>query len=264
MTSRCAVAAFTAAVTCLALGAQAEVPELIEDPGGGPPIWMTADAARNPDGSLQWEHFPSSMREDLKQRIQVNQQLRSERTDPLEAAPAACQTVRLSTSGLGLPDTRFATFLEYSELAFTGRVRDVAEGFYHGQVAALIEVQVERVIEKPEALGAPSTIYVRFGQAEVEAEGEMLCVRNDHYPDRPTIGGRILVFADAVTDEQPPIVNPHSMAVLFEREDGSVSLGWERGPFVGKGPTWASVEKELYLAINEEVPGGTQPREEGR
>lgn len=265
MTSRFALATLAAAVTCLALGAQAEVPALIEDPGGGPPVWMTAEMAMNPDGSLHWEHFPPSMRADLEQRIQVNKQLRRQRTAKLASGPGTCQSVRRATSGLPIPDTSFASFLDYSQLAFEGRVRGIAEGFYHGQVTALVEVEVERVLEKPATLGPVSTVYVRFGQAEVEADGEMLCVSNEHYPDRPTIGRHILVFAENVAEQQPLIVNPHSLAVLFEREDGSVSLGWERGSFVDERPTWAAVARQLdALGTGTEPPGASQPKEEGR
>lgn len=263
MTFRLLTAASVAALVCSALGAHAEVPARIDDPGGGPPVWMTADAAKSADGSMLWEEFSPSMRADLQQRIEMNRQLRSERTGAVATAPGTCQTVRRPTSGLPLPDTSFASFLDYSQFAFEGTVRSIAEGFYHGQLATLVEVEVERVLEEPATLGPVSTVYVRFGHAEVEAGGEMLCVRNEHYPDRPSIGRHILVFAETVAEHDPLIVNPHSLAVLFEREDGSVSLGWERGSFVDEGPTWSAVDRQLDLLGTEpRPPDGAEPKGE--
>lgn len=244
--------AFFTVLFLLAASGVAKVPAWIADPAGGPPIWLSAAEARRVDGSLRWELFPPSMQEDLKARLEVVEHLRVQR-GPLESAPErTCQTYRVGTSGLVLPDISLESFFDYAELAAVGRVRGTAQGFYRGQVSALVEVEVEQVLKRPPSMASFSRLYFRFSQAEVAAAGEMLCVRNEHFPDRPVIGRRVLLFADGVADREPLIVSPHASAVILEREDGTISLGWERGTFSGEKPDWSLVERQLAkLGFNE-------------
>lgn len=186
----------------------AEIPALIEDPEGGPHLWKTLEASR-------------------------------------DEAVAECQSFSRSATGLQLPDLSSRSFLEMAEVALIGKVVSSAQGLFYGQPATLVEVDPERWLKRPTEIPAVDRVYVRFSRAELEIDGELVCVRNDHYPDQPTPRGRIVLFSEILSERLPLLLNPHSQAVIFERADGTVSLGWERGEFVGQSPTWESVENWL-------------------
>ncbi len=245
-----------------ASGSAAKVPTWIADPAGGPPIWLSAEEARQVDGSLRWELFSPSMQEDLKARLEVVKHLRTEREPTETQSQSTCQTYRSSTSGLALPEISLSAFLDYAELAVIGRVRSVARGFYRGQVASLVELEIDRILKRPESVAPFTKFLFRFGHAEVAAAGEMLCVRNEHFPDRPVLGRRVLLFADGVADREPLIVSPHASALILEREDGTISLGWERGTFAGEQPDWALIERQLdRLGLGRATRDGSAPEE---
>lgn len=244
----CAIAwalAGVAAAAMSARAARAQIPALIADPAGGPPIWISEGQANNADGTLRWELFKPADRGEIAQSIESNRKLRRTQATATSSDAEACKSIVVSADSLTLPDVRLETFIDYATVAVSGRVRSVGEGFYRGEATALIEMDVDKIIKKPDDLAEFSHLYFLFNQAEVRADGELLCVRNDHYPYRPTKGRRVLLFAGAALSSTPLILNPYSSAVLFEREDGSLSLAWERHAFVGKVPDWSLIQNQI-------------------
>lgn len=229
----------------------AEIPRRIDDPEGGTPIWLIADEARNEDGSLRWELLPRGMWDDLRRDIEQGRRMRAQRGEDLTKPSSTCQTFTISAGGAALdPSGTFDVFVPDSEVIVTGRVRDIADGFYRGQIMALLEVELEKPLKLPRHVRSATKLLILFAQAEIAAEGEMLCFRSMHYPHRPAVGARLLVFGERIVEPDARIVSPNSSRVFFEREDGTLSFGWDPDRFVNAAPGWEVVEAWIEGYVN--------------
>jgi hypothetical protein len=222
---------------------------MVPSPEGGPPIWVAASEAVSPEGDLETEMFSNAMMDSLAYEIDTARRVRETRGQETSGARRdsrdECQVFTSSASHIDIPSYTFPSLRERAEIVVTGRVVEGRTGFYHGRPTTVYELAIDRVLKAPDPKELQEgPVYFTFGRAEIAAEGEMLCVRNDHYPNRPVTGGRVLIFAATIPDRDPLFIAAHQDEIFFETESGEVSFP-ELGENAVKAPTWEMIETKL-------------------
>lgn len=197
-----------------------------------------------PDGDLRWELFSYHEVEALTESLATAHRVRENAAPSVATEEGHCYVHTSTSSRIDIPDLTFPNLRKRAELAVLGRVIGMSEGFFHGNPASMYELQVDRVVKAPKQESRPDTVYFVFGRAEIPVAGEMICVRNSHYPRRPTMGSRVLIFAATIPSWNPVIINAHQDEIFFEYDGDKVSMPHAEGDLVPR-PTWLLINKLL-------------------
>lgn len=232
------------------------VPSIIEDPDRELPFWFDVETAVDENGKIRWDLFPESRRNGHQEVLRRGEEMRA-RGEPVFEADQPCLEY---TSGFGqnrYEANDLATATEYAEIGLLGRVRAVSDGFVYGRPVRMLEVEVDSYLKRPSELAVEpgETLLVSFDSAEVRVPGGFLCARNAHYPDAPAPNLGILVLSEMPPPGRPLVLFPPASGIIFERGNGSASLSWARGPFVGSGPAWELISERALEVVSSRSSG---------
>lgn len=254
--------AFVALLLVAATGtAMAEVPDWIPAPpeAGPTPIWATPDQVTTAKGELRSELFQSYQAKNIERHLEMARAAREAAGLAGKQGGDACQSWIFVPPSPVIEEVSLEGLLSHAHLAFLGTVVDRKEGFYHGYPNSLLEIRVEKVLKAPAGQGEITSIFATFPHVEMRVGSEMLCMRSDRYPERPSPGKGIMVFTTNIPDRNPLVVAPNTEEVLFETEDGGTSLPARLGNVLNP-PSWASVVQRVEELSEVPAEGGGAER----
>jgi hypothetical protein len=241
--------------------AMAEVPDWIPAPpeAGPTPIWATPEQVTTAKGELRSELFRPYQAKNIKKHLEMARAAREAAGLAGKQGGDVCQSWIFVPPSPVTEELSLESLLSHAELAFVGTVVDRKEGFYHGHPNSLLEIRVEKVLKAPSGRGEITSIFATFPHVEMRVGSEMLCMRSDRYPERPSIGKGIMVFTANIPDSDPLVVAPNTEEVLFETEDGSTSLPARLGDVLNP-PSWASLVQRVEELSEVPAEGGGPER----
>ena len=190
---------------CGALVSGAAIPHVIESgrPGAAYPVWVDAETAFAPTGTIDTTLMSETSREMLEENRAKN--------------GGQCREFLGRTRETPLPQT-IDDLIEQSLHIFSGEVTAVRQGLYNGQPGTLAVV---RLLDRFKRSGPPSAreVYVFIEQATIETPQGLVCSSTFSPSPAPQAGDHIIVFDDLnPMDESETLFAPDSgRGVVLER-----------------------------------------------
>jgi hypothetical protein len=132
-------------------------------------------------------------------------------------APAdGCDLLQISHPEYFQQEPTLQELLRQSQAVLRGTVVDRRSGFFAGEPAVLLEVEVEDVIRWPSGRSRPPTVYVRYGFGAVTFAGSTLCCRVQGFEPPPKTGDGVLVatFYELGSKSAPAVENSFVLSPL--------------------------------------------------
>ena len=213
--------------------APARTPDVIEfrwAAPADPPLWVSAQAAVDPDSILNWDLLGREQTSLLRGVVEAQQEQVENAGPGLVGAPvfsvrpipsAACESGILSSEDEGAAVT-FQKLVEGAQRIFRGVVRSVEPGFYTGLPANLLTLEVEEGVGEP-AVPSVTRIYLAYPTAHFAIGSYRFCRGEKSY--LPAVGDRMLFF-DALgpLDSEGHFFAPARRQVFFEDRAGGLIL----------------------------------------
>lgn len=225
---------FASAAPALPAG---QAPSIIEpkvERTEGPPLWLSAEAAIDPQTVLDWDELGREDYNPLRREV-LKQQSLLEKSGALKPGDAFDPTVRpiptaecraeLGASehlGGDSPKRNLADLVRYSRAIFRGSVESVDFGFDFGVPSSLLTVKIVEVLQPtPELQGG--RVYIPHPVARFAIGPYRFC--NFEKGFAPAVGDQILVF-DAVgpADRQGTYFAPAKEQVFYQTGAGGLVL----------------------------------------
>lgn len=206
----------------LAAPISAEVPDVIAagKVDRSEPQWRSAAVLEDEQG-IRWDLFNAYETEELHSRLGVRQPVEGQTAGAVQQGEPAClvygPTITEATTFHSLEES-----IGRSAAIYTGTVLGYKEGFLYRHPGSLYEVAVHENLMPGRT---PARVFVYYPASDFPLGDHLICKRGRRYPERPRVGGEILVFAfNPAPALGETVVLPTDSGLFFEAEDGGLSV----------------------------------------
>jgi hypothetical protein len=225
------------------------------EPDGQFPLWLSTSEATQ-EGYIKWEEFSRGGGEVIQALVSMAKKAAEQGS--VKASEDGCTVwTHQGKRHDYIPNKTLEELATHFGAIYRGRVTASAQGFIDGWPGTLYAMDVESA-----SLPSPAQAFFYFPIARIEAEGVTLCHSGNRYPDQPQIGRQVLIFARGSVASLTLVLEPQDEEILFEREDGTLSLPKDYGE-AEDGLSLETIEKratQLASAADEGDPdSGVMP-----
>ena len=208
---------------------------LSRDPSA-PPVWVSAEAATTAAGEIDWEILGERAHQMYQGVLQSTPFLLSKPpgdSSPPEYDPdSSGLTPECVQYGAAFydslergPDDTFQGVLKNAPAIVRGRITDLTPGFYKGDPATLLTVEVEKFLRRSRQFSRQRVIYVVYPYARFGIGDVNFCKQDSSFPYRPALEDRIMLFPyGSPGDASQQLVRPDSRELIFESTGGRLVL----------------------------------------
>lgn len=201
----------------------AEIPSTVVDDENSS-IWVAAEAVTE-TGRLHLDLLPLSTQSRIRSQLESARTERQSADRPDELS--RCSFLTLTSHSSKPPSRPLESpqdLASTAEIILSGTVTDVAQGFYYGGEATVIELQIAAYVKGPLELAPEAKLLLVYPWAELELEGEVICYRGERGDAPPQVGSTAVLALDRIVDlSEKTFFQPRDYEFFFERRDGSVS-----------------------------------------
>lgn len=203
------------------------------------PIWISSQAATAEDGSVDWSIVGESVRESYEGLKTWPSTARISEAGDLEYDPWTSQPIPggiywgpTHRHYVGLPaDDTLDDLITNSRYIVRGTVVHRQQGFYDGEPASLLTLQVESLVRPADKARTPvtRTLYVAYPHAAFRIGEHGFYKGDPSYPPLPAVGDTVLLFHYTVAlDAERTVFRPEADKILVQGASGElvVSPAW--------------------------------------
>ncbi|MGE5346896.1 MAG: hypothetical protein ACM3JH_13160 [Acidithiobacillales bacterium] len=186
------------------------VPDTLGESESTVPLWVAADVAANPDGSLRADVFLPAIRRDIEAMLNL----------PVERGCIRVGRILIDQRNADQDRTTFAGALRSAHIVAVTRVVGSRAGFFQGIPGQLVAAVPENVYK-----GAGLPVYYEFfPTGNLSVAGKQICKKDDDY-EPPSIGDRQLVTGNAPFGSEKNVLIPVTPADFVKvTTDGRVAF----------------------------------------
>lgn len=219
-------------------GVAADQPNSVRYPGQVLSHWLPLSEAVV-EGEVQAQRLPLEDRSALEGWLSDRSLPMADTTNVPSDSSRRLETcdVEFVTSA-GPLDPNADKALAEASTALVGTIEAIETGLFHGRLATLVTVDVERWLKWQDDRSPPSRIRFVDTAARARIEGRTYCFRDAERNEALVIGSRVFTATSNHLESEPLVLFPYANQLYFETAKKEV---WPRV----LGTSWAGFEQRL-------------------
>lgn len=190
------------------------------------PIWVSADAATDERGRLRRDVFEARYYDAL-QRYAIGAAERRAVTNATE--PENDCATYVGERPIEWSDEKiagdFRDLVRFANAIYAGTITTITPGFFDGQPASLLGVNVTESVKGAAAYKTTGGLYVPYAAANFRIGGQQFCAQPLYQNYTPQVGDRIVVYAlHAPADPDGKLIHADSRDLIFESSTKTLAV----------------------------------------
>jgi hypothetical protein len=198
------------------------------------PLWVSAESAVNEQGDIRSEMFDPVHRGMLLKTQQVSATIRANenaasamKSNRGENEPPPCTLFageRPRHWSDGKQGTSFEALVAGALAIYEGKVTAVAGGFFDGQPASLLKVDIVAELRSSAEFDTDGGVFVHYPTTEFVVGKQRFCARGGFNDYRPQVGDQVMIYAlHSPVDARRKVVVAESRDLFFESKGSLIS-----------------------------------------
>jgi hypothetical protein len=222
----------------LALSAAAQagpsVPEVVrmapEEGYAGPAIWVSAQAAADPDHVVKWELFgetsdESSLHSVIRDRTKSLPTKEGKDASVGEVPESQCPDFTVSSafshlSASDRPDATLNDLVDNSIGVYAGTITGQTPGFSFEVPSTILSVAITQTLRTPGSSVPPSTLYLLSPVAHFRIGPYIFCGEQSSSTGEPEVGDQVIVFVYQWVKSGTALVAPQANQLIVASRNG--------------------------------------------